>query len=350
MAKIRGKSIKGQAIYMGIDVHEKNYRVSMFCNGEEFSNKNYPAEYKHINRLLTRYEGCTIHAVYEAGAFGYSLYDKLKADGVKVVVTPPSKIPREPGDRVKNDKRDCRKLAHLFSSGLLSAVTVPCKRCREDRDLLRTRDQLVSHRKDVFLQVQSKLRFHGLPLRFKGVLGKRRQAELLSFPELSSTLRSSFEFLLDTYNHLSAQLNKIRVSILALCESKRYSESIQILKSVPGIGLFTALSWVLELPSMNRFKDNKSLAGFLGLTSSEYSSSTTIRQGRITRCGNAKIRWLLVECSWKLISADGAMASFYERIKQRRGGKRAIVAVARKLSGRLRTILLRNETYAVGTI
>lgn len=350
MDKIRGKSIKGQVIYMGIDVHEKTYRVSIFCNGDEFSNKNYPAEYKHLHRLLERYKGCTINAVYEAGAFGYSIHDKLKADGVKVVVTPPSKIPKEPGDRVKNDKRDCRKLAHLFSSGLLKSVTVPCKRIREDRDLLRTRDQLVSHRKDVFLQVQSKLRFHGLPIRFKGVLSQHRQKALLSLPELSPSLRSSFEFLLDTYNHLSEQLKKIRVSVLALGESKRYREPIQILKNVPGIGLFTALSWVLELPNMSHFKSNECLASFLGLTTSEYSSSDKIRQGRITRCGNRKIRWLLVESSWKLIAKDDVMQSFYDRIKRRRGGKRAIVAVARKLSGRLRTILLRNEPYALGTV
>jgi len=350
MDKIRGKSIKGQAIYMGIDVHERNYRVSMFCKGEEFLNKDYPAEYKHIHKLVDRYKGCVIHAVYEAGAFGYSLVDKLKADSVKGIVTPPSKIPKEPGDRVKNDKRDSRKLAHLFSSGLLTSVTVPCKRIREERELLRTRDQLVNHRKNIFLQVQSKLRFHGLPIRFKGVLGKGQQKALLDCSELSSSLRLSFELLLDTYNHLTEQLKTIRVSMLALCESKRYSEPIKLLKSVPGIGLLTALSWMLELPSMSHFKSNQRLASFLGLTSSEYSSSDKIRQGRITRCGNSKIRWMLVESSWKLIAADGAMRAFYDRLKQRRGGKRAIVAVARKLSGRLRTILLRKEEYALGMV
>ena len=125
---------------------------------------------------------------------------------------------------------------------------------------------------------------------------------------------------------------------------------VNILKSIPGIGNITALSWILELPVMGRFKNNARLASYIGLTSSEHSSGEQQRQGRITRCGNAKIRGLLTECSWKLISTDIVMCSFYERIKRRRGSKRAIIAVARKLSGRIRTILLRNEQYAIGTI
>jgi len=350
MAKIKGRSIEGQAIYMGIDVHEKTYRVSLFYNGEEILNKPYPAEYKYLRRLLDRFKACIIHAVYEAGAFGYGLYDKMKLDGVKVSVTPPSKIPREPGERVKNDKRDCRKLAQLLSSNVLRSVSVPSKRIREDRDLLRTRDQLVSQRRRVFMQIQSKLRFHGLSLRFKGVISKRGQDELLSLPGPSDSLQISFQFLLDTYKYYTEQLKNIRKAVLSLCEAKRYKGMVELLKSIPGIGNLVALSWVLELPKMSRFKDNERLASYLGLTTSEWSSGEHHRQGRITRCGNAKIRWLLVESSWWLIKGDKAIQAFYDRVKRRRGGKRAIVGVARKLSGRIRTILLRREKYALGTI
>jgi len=286
--------------------------------------------------------------VYEAGPFGYGLYDGLKAAGVEAIVTPPSKIPMESGDRVKTDGRDSRKLAHLLSCGLLKSVPVPDQRRREDRELLRTREQVVRHRRHVFQQILSKLRFHGLPTRFRAMISRGKREEILGNPGLKGSLRYSFEALLDGYDYLTGQLKKFRERVLLLAELKDYARSVGILRSIPGVGLLTALSWLLELPEMEAFESNEKLGSYLGLTSSEYSSGENRRQGRITRCGNNRIRGLLVQCAWRTIGGDPVMGKFYERIKRRRGGNRAIVAVARKLSGRMRTILLKGELYSVG--
>lgn len=350
MKKIRKNARGRKVLFMGIDVHEQTYTVGLFFEGQELLSATYPSETRHLKKLLGRYSDFKVHATYEAGPFGYTLHDWLKSQGVTATVTPPSKMPVAVGDRVKTDKRDARKLAHLLSCGLLKAVPVPDKRKREDRDLLRTRDQLVGQRRRLFLQVQSKLRFHGVPIRNRAVISHKNRDRILNVPGMSESLRQSFRYLLDCYDFYSGRLKDIRNAILALGEKEVYREGVRILTSISGVGFITALSFLLELPDMKAFESNEKVGSYLGLTCSEYSSGESHHQGRITRCGNAKMRWLLVQCSWKVIAGDAVMKRVYERIKRRRGGKRAIVAVARKLSGRMRTILLKHEPYQVGLV
>ena len=83
-----------------------------------------PAQWDALKKLLDRYRGCQIHAVYEAGYFGYSLHDRLVDDGVDCIVTPPNMIPQESGNRVKTDRIDSQKLAILLSRGLLKSIAV----------------------------------------------------------------------------------------------------------------------------------------------------------------------------------------------------------------------------------
>lgn len=350
MEKIRKSGNGSKAIFMGIDVHELTYSVSLFFEGEELLNTTYPSDTKHLKKLLVRYKEFQVHAVYEAGPFGYTLRDWLKSEGVEIIVTPPSKLPVVAGDRVKTDKRDARKLAHLLSCGLLRGVPVPDKRKREDRDLLRTRDQLVEQRKRIFMQIQSKLRFHGIPIRCKSIITRRNRDMILKDSRMGASLRASFEYLLDSYDYYTDCLKRIRQSVLLLSEDAAYKGMVTVLKSIPGVGILTALSFILELPDMRAFDSNEKIGSYVGLTSSEYSSGESQHQGRITRCGNSKIRWLAIQSAWKLIAADMAMKRVYEKIKRRRGGKRAIVAVARRLIGRMRTILLRNESYQLGLV
>jgi transposase len=350
MRKIQKGSGEKKDIFMGIDTHELTYSVSLFFEGEEIHNSTYPSDVRHLKKLLERYEKFTVHAVYEAGPFGYTLHDWLKKQGVKVIVTPPSKMPVAVGDFVKTDKRDARHLAHLLSSGLLKSVPVPDKRKREDRDLLRTRDQLVNQRKRIFLQIQSKLRFHGIPIRNRLLISRKNRKMILEYPDMGLSLREAFRLMLDSYDYYTENLKRVRKAVLELSEDKAYRDGVAILKGIPGVGLLTALSFLLELPDMRFFDSNEKVGSFLGLTCSEYSSGEKQHQGRITRCGNARVRGLLVQCSWKTIAGDEAMKRFYERLKRRRGGKRAIVAVARKLSGRMRTVLMKNEPYQVGLV
>lgn len=107
--------------------------------------------------------------------------------------------------------------------------------------------------------------------------------------------------------------------------------------------------WAYEndppFPVEPRFKSSDKLAAYIGLTPSEFSSGQYVRQGKITHCDNTRVRACLVESSWILIAKDPFMRKRYQELKNRKGGKKAIVAIARMLIIRVRRILLDNEPY-----
>ena len=120
---------------------------------------------------------------------------------------------------------------------------------------------------------------------------------------------------------------------------------MDLLKTIPGICPLSAIEILVEIQDITRFKTADELAAYLGLTPSQYSTGEYIRMGHITHAGNTRVRTTIVESSWTLVGKDPEMGRKYEKIKNKRGGKRAIVAVARNLSGRIRRILLDQVPY-----
>jgi len=159
----------------------------------------------------------------------------------------------------------------------------------------------------------------------------------------------SFQSLIEVYEYLSAQLVKMNKKVIELSRSEKYLDKVRLLRSVTGIGILIAMEILVELPEMERFKSGEKLASYLWLTPSEYSTGQYVRQGRITRCGNKRVRTCAVEGSWILITKDPLMRFKYLQLKALKGAKRAIIAIARMLMIRVRRILLYREPYRVGT-
>ncbi len=160
-------------------------------------------------------------------------------------------------------------------------------------------------------------------------------------------MQESFNRLLEQYEFLSAQIDKQTKLLRELSETARYRKRLEILQSIPGIGLISAMELLLELQDVSRFRKAEQLAAYVGLTPSQYSSADKVRLGRITGIGKNTLRAILVEASWQLITKDQVMREKYERIKIRSGGKGAIVAIARTLLWRMRRMLLNERAYVL---
>jgi len=104
-----------------------------------------------------------------------------------------------------------------------------------------------------------------------------------------------------------------------------------------------------ELGDMSQFRNEKQLFSYTGLTPSEFSSGEHVRQGHISRQGRSVLRNILIEAAWVGIGKDPSLRAVYDRISHRRGGKRAIVGVARRLVGRTRSCLLNGKLYVINT-
>lgn len=343
-------NIKEKMISIGIDVHKTSWRVTAINAGEiilaiTISKPNY----SKLSRILTRLEENTVRVAYEAGPSGFDLYDKLTADGIECLVVPPSLIPTESGNRVKTDPRDSLKLARLLESNMLKKVWVLTPEERAHRQLVRTRRQISDHRCDVMRQIKSLLLFNSIDIPFESSRHWHTPfiKWLKSIEFGNEYLARSLGALIDLYEYLTAEKKHLTQEVLQLAHIEKYARRVDLLKTVPGIGTLSAMEILVELQDINRFQTAEELASYLGLTPSQYSSGERVRMGHITHAGNDRVRTTLVECCWILIWKDPVMGARYENIKRRRGGKRAITAIARKLSACIRRMLIDEAPYTV---
>ena len=334
-------------IYFGIDLHNRQWQVTIRTEDVELFHGSIPGNWEALQKLLDRYVTPTIHVVYEAGYFGYWLHDRLVEYGAAdCIVTPPSLILQESGNRVKTDRLDSRKLAMLLSRGMLKRVWVPDREGLGHRQIIRRRRQLVRDRVRVQCRMKAELRFYGIEFGEHQGRWSKKFVERLRCLNLGDRWKTvNFRQLIDEYDYLDGAIRKQNEMIKELASLERYNERAKILQTVPGIGLLAAMEILVELQDVSRFQRAKQLAAYVGLTPSQYSSGEHVRMGHISRCGTSSLRGVIVEIAWRLIMKDEQLRKQYEEIKRRAGAKRAIVAIARRILLRVRRMLLDGMPY-----
>lgn len=337
-----------ETIYLGIDVHNRAWHLTIRTAEVELFSGSIAGTWEALRAMLLRYQGHQIESVYEAGYSGFWLHDCLIEYGVKCIVTPPSLLPQESGNRVKTDKRDSRKLALLLAKGMLRRIIVPTQQQLQHRQVVRRRRQLIRDRVRTQNRIKAELCFYGVPLpTAKSAWSKQYVENLKRLKFTSRWMAESFKCLIEQYDFLTDQINKQTGLLKKLAATEEYRERVNILMSIPGVGLIAAMEMLLELQDVARFSRAEQLAAYVGLTPSQYSSGEQVRMGRITRAGKNSLRSTLVEAAWRLIGKDKGMREKYERIKGRAGAKRAIVAVARHVLLIARRLLIDKSRYVV---
>jgi len=157
--KLRDIDHSGKTVFVAIDVHKKTYKLAI--GGEHIPREvtmTTPADPVKLSMfLLKTFVGAKIRSVYEAGFSGFVLHRELQSNGVENIVINPASIEVAANDRVKNDKRDAKKmLAHLMRNQL-TGIYVPTIEEELRRELSRTRSQLVRKRSSIGNQIKSKL-------------------------------------------------------------------------------------------------------------------------------------------------------------------------------------------------
>ena len=151
-------------LFVGIDIHKNRWHVTIRSFDVEVFSASIPGVWEALHRVLARYAGHRLQVVYEAGYFGFRLHDRLVAHGIPCLVTPPSLVPQEYGNRVKTDRRDSSKLAHLLAKGMLKRVWVPSEEELYHRQVIRRRRQLVRDLVRTQSRIKAELRFYGVHL------------------------------------------------------------------------------------------------------------------------------------------------------------------------------------------
>jgi transposase len=158
-------------------------------------------------------------------------------------------------------------------------------------------------------------------------------------------LQKCFDQLLNAYESVNRQVQELTDMIHELAQHEKYRDRVALLRRIPGIGLLTAMELLLELQDVERFRTGDELAAYVGLTPSQYSSGEHVRMGHITRIGKPELRGALIEAAWVYVRKDKRAAETYANIRNRAGGKRAIVAMARRMLLLSRSVLINRTSF-----
>lgn len=346
------KFVENKMVFCGMDVHYRHWDLCFYSDGQVLERCRIPGNWNHLKSHIERRYASSrqIRFVYEAGFSGFYLQRQIASAGYECIVTPPNRVPKM-GDKVKTDRRDALKLAQCLAGGFLKSVWIPPKTVESDRRILRVRHGTQKKMTRVKNQIKSFLFLHGIdyPASYGCRWTKRYVAWLseLSFDDDGD--RYILDDYLEEYWHLRSRLASITRRIRALSTHEAYRSQYKRLFACKGVGLITAMTFLLELHDLHRFPSGKHLSSYLGMTPGQFSSGPHVRLGRITREGNSHVRRVLVECAWTVIRHDPVLREKYNRIRSKgSNGKKAIVAVARSLGVRLRACLLNEENYVMG--
>ena len=245
----------------------------------ELFSASIPGKWEALRRLLQRYRGHRIEAVYEAGYFGFWLHDRLSDYGAKCIVTPPSLIPQEYGNKVKTDRHDSRKLAHFLAKGMLKRVWVPIEKQRYHRQVIRRRRQLVRDRTRTQSRIKAELKLYGFDI--SAPHGSWTNTFLVNLGRIrfnNRWMQESFKRLLEQYYFLDEQIARQTGLLQQLSKIELYKERVEILTTIPGIVMIAAMELLLELQDIKRFQRADQLAAYVGLTPSQYTSADKVRR------------------------------------------------------------------------
>jgi len=351
--------------FVGLDTSKNEVVVAMLVNGRrDFIEWKAPMSKAGVEKLARKIKKESVGKVlccYEAGPGGYDLQRRLKSLGIECVVVAPSLTPRKPGERVKTDRRDARKLAEYLRAGQLTEVEAPTEAEEGVRDLCRAREDAVEDR----ARVRHRL---GKMLDRRGCIydkGKRRwtmkHVEWIRRLELpDENLRVVVEDALLAMDVLQARIADLEKRIEAVSKEEGYLELVGALCCFRGIHVITAMTIVAEIFRFGRFPTARKLMAYLGLVPQEYSTGGREKRGGITKAGNSHVRRVLVEAShhyrhralvsrelrlrrlgqpaWAVALADKAMKRLHDRywhlvLAGRKSVSETVTAVARELAG-----------------
>ncbi len=140
-------------------------------------------------------------------------------------------------------------------------------------------------------------------------------------------------FILDGYLEVLSRLNGVIEGVESrVKDAHRNSHEAKLLSTIPGVGPVLSLTIISEIGDISRFRTAKQLSSHSGLCPSTSQSGGRVRHGRITRQGSRWLRWALVEAAIHAVSHPGPLRDYYLKLRRKKGGKVARVAVARKLS------------------
>jgi transposase len=331
--------------YVGVDVHKKVCQAAIVGESgevlDEFRFRNSREGIEGFALRLKGFRDGVRVAVESTANLWIPLYDHLEGEGVQVVLSNPAKTRLIAEAKVKTDRVDARALAQLLRSDMLPLCWVPSGEQRDKRGFIRHRMGLVKTRTEVKNRIHALLEKHGLRCPCSTLFSKKGVKWLrgLDLGFMDDAVLKSDLALLET---LDGQIALMEAKIAAVAVN---DERVKLLMTMPGLSYFAASLLVAEICDVNRFSSDRKLVAWAGLAPGIRQSGEKVRAGGITRQGNKRVRWVMVQAAQTARLHDERFRIFYERCAKRRSSQKAVVAVAHEMLRIVWFMLKRREPY-----
>lgn len=290
----------GSIAHVGMDVHKESTRVVLLPQeSNEFLDEcTLPTRRVELCRYLLRWErDYQLRCYYEAGPAGYVPHRWLTGAGLECQVIAPSKTPRAPGDRVRTDRRDARRLARQGKAGALVPVHVPTLGEEAGQALVRCREV---RQKDLLAAKHRVLKFLGR----RGLYfseGKHwtqrhwRWLKEISFPEPEAWTWSQY---LTEVRYRADRLAEADRQVAELAQEPRYAGKLGWIGCFRGFDVTAGMIVLTETIDFRRFGSAGAYMNYWGLTCAEESSGESRRRAGITKSGSSRGRRIWIEAAW----------------------------------------------------
>jgi transposase len=346
--------VDNRLTYVGLDVHPETTVASWGRPQESVKRLEVPTTEAGFRILHLRIGREGIWAAYEASSCGFVPYDMLRGMGWQVSVIPPTHLKRS--QKSKKDKADAKDaddlrdvvMAHGELGTKMAEVSIPNRELRDDRELTRQRLQLGEKGSAVKAGILQLLRRHGVdrPESMKSKWTKTHVAWLRGLTGENSPLPPVTRGVLASHvrelDFLEKEKETADEALDTLSRKPRYAEAVERMTRHKGVGQLTAMVVLLEMGDPGRFRNRRQVGSFFGLVPSRCDSGNKVDHlGHITRMGPSRARKVLNQAAWVFLRCHAGWKAWFKQVAARRGKKRALVALMRKLS-----IILWHEAVA----
>jgi len=345
MKKRIGKAIKEERLTIGVDLGDRNSHFCVLGSDAEIvlegSIRTTPSSFeKHFGKFASSLIAMEVstHSRWASQLLVRLGHDVVVANATKIhLITKSSR---------KNDRVDARTLARLARADrqLLHPIQHRSDEAQQVLALLRARESLIAVRTKMINCVRGLVKPMGarIPRCDAEVFVERVE------PSLPAGLHGALLPLVEQIKGITATIQEYdqRIRVLA---SEQYPES-RLLRQVPGVGALTALAFMMTLGDKNRFERSRHVGAYLGLTPKQHQSGQSDPELGVSKEGNKYLRKLLIQCAHSILNRapDSDLKRWGCALMERggkRGRKRAVTAVARKLAVLLHRLWITGEVY-----
>lgn len=289
------------------------------------------------------YKQTSIIAI-ESGQLSIPLCKGLRAKGCNVICVDARHMASALSSRInKNDKNDALGIARVLQTGWYKEVQIKSDENCELKVLLGSRRQLVSSRQQIMGTARGLLKIYGIKLG-ASTNGFAEQAAK-QMKNLTEVVRISIKLLLESLESIEKSLKEMDRLIE---QHAKVDEDCKLLMTIPGVGKITAVTYKTSLDAAGRFKDSATVGAYMGLTPKQYSSGEVNRHGSISKMGPKECRCMLYEAAQSMLvvsNKHSKLKAWGMKIAKKKGNKKAIVAVARKLAVIMHKMLIDRSEF-----